>query len=197
LYIMVGLGNPGLQYKHTRHNVGFLVIELLSRLWKIPLTKQDHMANWGQGRWGNQAVLLAKPNTYMNLSGQAVQRLIAYFKIDLENLLVIHDDLDLPLGRLKFVPKGGAGGHRGVSSIIQYLKTNEFFRLKVGIDRPHQGEPAESYVLRTCDPEEEAIFSSMITRAAGAVEVYLTSGISQAMSQFHGPPLTGGASDNR
>jgi peptidyl-tRNA hydrolase, PTH1 family len=189
LYIMVGLGNPGLRYKHTRHNMGFLVIELLSRLWNIPLNKQDHMANWGQGRWGNQAVLLAKPNTYMNLSGQAVQRLITYFKIDLEKLLVIHDDLDLPLGRLKFVLKGGAGGHRGVSSIIQYLKTNEFFRLKVGIDRPHQGEPAESYVLRTCDPEEEAIFNSMITRAAGAVEIYLTSGISQAMSQFHGPPL--------
>jgi peptidyl-tRNA hydrolase, PTH1 family len=188
LYIMVGLGNPGLRYKYTRHNVGFLVIDLLSRLWNIPLNKQDHMANWGQGRWGNHAVLLAKPNTYMNLSGQAVQRLITYFKIDLENLLVIHDDLDLPLGRLKFVLKGGAGGHRGVSSITLSLKTNEFFRLKVGIGRPHHGELAENYVLNTCYPEEQAIFSSTITRAAQAVEVYLSSGISQAMSQFHGPP---------
>jgi PTH1 family peptidyl-tRNA hydrolase len=132
-------------------------------------------------------VLLAQPETYMNLSGRAVFRLISYFELNAADLLVIHDDLDLPLGRLKFVPKGGAGGHRGIASIINTVHTFEFLRLKVGIGRPQYGEEVEQYVLSPFYPADREMAATMVERAADAVESFLLSGLNQAMSLFHGP----------
>ncbi len=187
MQFIVGLGNPGPDYQNTRHNIGFRVVEELSRRWKIPLRLANGLARWGRGKFRALDVALAQPYTYMNLSGRAVSKLLANLSLEPSALLVVHDDMDLPLGRMKFVAKGGSGGHRGISSLIFSLGTNEFLRLKVGIDHPRHGELVESYVLSPCYPEEAEIYPQVITRAAGAVEVLLTDGLSQAMSMFHGP----------
>jgi PTH1 family peptidyl-tRNA hydrolase len=191
VHLLVGLGNPGYKYKNMRHNIGYQVVDILSERWRIALNHQSCSARWGRGDRHGQKILLAQPETYMNLSGRAVIRLISYFNLTPENLLVIHDDLDLPLGRLKFVAKGGAGGHRGIASIINMLHTPEFLRLKVGIGRPQYGETVENFVLSPFYPSERDLVATMAERAADAVETFLLSGLNQAMSLFHAQgPLT-------
>lgn len=185
MFLIVGLGNPGLRYKDTRHNIGFQVVELLSERWGIRLAYRSQAARWGRGHYGSQEVVLAQPDTYMNLSGKAVRRLVEHFALDLSQLLIIHDDLDMPLGRLKFVPQGGAGGHRGVASIIATLGHQNFLRLKIGIGRPQFGEPVETYVLSPCYSFEREAYVVIRERAAEAVETLLQAGLGQAMSQFH------------
>lgn len=170
-----------------RHNVGFRVVEALSRRWGLALQRQSCSAHWGRGVFQGHDVVLAQPETYMNLSGRAVFRLMSFFEATAGELLVIHDDLDLPLGRLKFVAKGGAGGHRGIVSIINTIHTSEFLRLKVGIGRPQYGETVEHFVLSPFYPQERETAALMVDRAAEAVEVLLLSGLTQAMSHFHGP----------
>src|SRR5512139_3100319 len=134
--LIVGLGNPGREYAWTRHNLGWQVAAHLSELWGLPLNRQSQGALWGRGRVGGESVILAQPTTYMNLSGRAVSLLLSYFKLASESLVVVHDDLDVPLWRLKIMERGGSGGHRGVSSIISHLHTEEFLRVKMGIGRP-------------------------------------------------------------
>jgi peptidyl-tRNA hydrolase, PTH1 family len=187
LYLIIGLGNPGFKYNNMRHNVGFQVVDILSKRWGISLNRQSCSAYWGRGVFQGHEVVLAQPETYMNLSGRAVFRLMSFFETGAGDLLVIHDDIDLPLGRLKFVSKGGAGGHRGIASIINTIHMQEFLRLKVGIDRPQYGETVEHYVLSPFYPVEREMSATMVDRAADAVEVLLLSGLIQAMSLFHGP----------
>ncbi len=187
MHLFIGLGNPGLKYKNNRHNIGFQVIEVLSRRWGISLNQQSCSAHWGRGSFAGQAVVLAQPDTFMNLSGRAVFRLMAYFEASSADLLIIHDDLDLPLGRLKFVARGGAGGHRGIASIIQTLHTTEFVRLKIGIGRPQFGETVEQFVLSPFYACEEGLVQAILARAASAAEAVLLAGLSRAMSLFHGP----------
>lgn len=170
-----------------RHNIGFQIVDVLSGRWGIALNRQSCSSHWGRGVFRGQEVVLAQPETYMNLSGRAIFRLMSFFQLSAADLLVIHDDLDLPLGRLKFVVKGGAGGHRGISSIINTIHTLEFLRLKVGIGRPQYEEPVENYVLSPCYPAEGEIYATMLERAADAVEAVLITGLNQAMSLFHGP----------
>lgn len=189
MHLFIGLGNPGLRYKKSRHNIGFQVIELLSSRWGISLNRQSCSARWGQGRFAGQPVVLAQPDTFMNLSGRAVFRLMAYFEASAADLLIIHDDLDLPLGRLKFVARGGAGGHRGIASIIQTLHTTEFVRLKVGIGRPQLGETVEQFVLNPFYACEEEQVQAILARAASAAEAVLLAGLSRAMSLYHGPAV--------
>ena len=189
MYLLIGLGNPGLKYNSMRHNVGFQVVDVLSKRWGIALNRQSCSSHWGRGIVRGHEVVLAQPETYMNLSGRAVLRLMSFFETSAEDLLVIHDDLDLPLGRLKFVSKGGAGGHRGIASIINTIHTPEFLRLKVGIGRPQYGETVEHYVLSPFYPVEREMAATMVDRAADAVEVFILSGLIQAMSLFHGPAL--------
>ena len=145
--LIVGLGNPGREYAWTRHNLGWQVAAHLSELWGIPLSRQSHGALWGQGRVGLEGVILAQPTTYMNLSGRAVSALMAYFRLSPEDLVVIHDDLDVPQWRLKIVERGGPGGHRGILDIMATLNTEEFLRVKLGIGRPPAMMPTENYVL--------------------------------------------------
>jgi PTH1 family peptidyl-tRNA hydrolase len=187
--LIVGLGNPGWDYAWTRHNLGFQVVAYLSELWGIPLTRHSHAAVWGQGRVGAEAVILAQPTTYMNLSGQAVSRLMSYFKLTPGDLVVVHDDLDVPLWRLKLSERGGPGGHRGVLDIIGLLNTEEFLRVKLGIGRPALGMPGEKYVLSPFPAAEAENVAVLIERAAQAVDCLIKEGLTAAQNRFHGEPV--------
>jgi len=186
--LIVGLGNPGREYAWTRHNLGWQVATYLSEEWRIPLGKKTMEAVWGQGRVGGEAVILAQPTTYMNLSGRAVSLLLSYFKLSPQDLLVIHDDLDVPLWRLKIVERGGAGGHRGILSIIQHLHTEEFLRVKLGIGRPAGNMSTENYVLSHFPAPEAENVAQLIERAAAAVACLLKEGLQAAQNHFHGEP---------
>jgi PTH1 family peptidyl-tRNA hydrolase len=186
MHLLVGLGNPGREYAWTKHNLGFQVITYLSDLWGIPLNRTSQAAVWGQGRVGSEAVILAQPTTYMNLSGRAVSRLLAYFKLTPKDLVVIHDDLDVPPWRLKLVERGGPGGHKGVLDIIATLHTEEFLRVKMGIGRPPAWIPPEKYVLSPFPAAEAENVAVLIERAAQAVATLLTEGLAAAQNRFHG-----------
>jgi peptidyl-tRNA hydrolase, PTH1 family len=189
--LLVGLGNPGREYAWTKHNLGFQVVAYLSELWNIPLARHSHASAWGQGRAGQEAVILAQPTTYMNLSGQAVGRLMAYFKLTARELVVIHDDLDLPPWRLKLVERGGPGGHKGILDIIGTLHTEEFLRVKLGIGRPPARMPTERYVLTPFPADEAENVAVLIERAAQAVATLLTEGLAVAQNRYHGEPDAG------
>jgi PTH1 family peptidyl-tRNA hydrolase len=184
--LIVGLGNPGREYAWTKHNLGFQVVAYLSELWGIPLTRQSHASVWGQGRVGAAGVILAQPTSYMNLSGQAVSRLLSYFKLTPGDLVVIHDDLDVPPWRLKLVERGGPGGHRGVLDIIATLHTEEFLRVKLGIGRPPAGMPAERFVLSPFPAEDAERVATLIERGAQAVVILLAEGLAGAQNRCHG-----------
>jgi PTH1 family peptidyl-tRNA hydrolase len=187
--LVVGLGNPGAKYAWTRHNLGFQVVAALAELWGIPLNRQNLESRWGQGRVGKETAVLAQPMTYMNLSGRAVARLLAYFRLTPQALVVIHDDLDVPLARIKIVEYGGPGGHRGVLSIISELDTEEFLRVKLGIGRPPAGMPGEDYVLSPFPREEVEIVTDLVVRGAQAVSTLIEAGLAAAQSRFHGSAL--------
>ena len=184
--LLVGLGNPGREYAWTKHNLGFQVVAYLSELWGIPLNRTGHAALWGRGRVGQDTVILAQPTTYMNLSGQAVSRLLSYFKLTPEDLVVIHDDLDVPPWRLKLVERGGPGGHKGVLDIIAMLHTEEFLRVKMGIGRPPVRMPTERYVLSPFPAAEAENVAAFIERTAQAVATFLAEGLAAAQNRFHG-----------
>ncbi|MCX5888940.1 MAG: aminoacyl-tRNA hydrolase [Deltaproteobacteria bacterium] len=186
MLLIVGLGNPGREYAWTRHNLGWQVAAYLADEWGIPLSKKGLEAVWGQGRVGGETVILAQPTTYMNLSGQAVSLLLAYFKLSPEHLVVIHDDLDVPQWRLKIVERGGSGGHRGVASIISHLHTEEFIRVKLGIGRPSPEMPTENYVLSHFPAGEAENVAQLIERAAQAVDCLVREGLAAAQNRFHG-----------
>jgi PTH1 family peptidyl-tRNA hydrolase len=190
--LIVGLGNPGREYAWTRHNLGWQVAAYLSEEWRIPLGKKTMEAVWGQGRVGGEAVILAQPTTFMNLSGRAVSKLLAYFKLSPQDLLVIHDDLDVPLWRIKIVERGGAGGHRGILSIIQHLHTEEFLRVKLGIGRPSGHMPTENYVLSHFPADLAENVAQLIERAGAAVDCLLREGLAAAQNRFHGINDLGG-----
>jgi peptidyl-tRNA hydrolase, PTH1 family len=190
--LIMGLGNPGREYAWTRHNLGAQVAASLSELWSIPLKRSSHGALWGQGRVGPEAVILAQPTTYMNLSGQAVSRLMAYFKLSPQDLVVVHDDLDVPLWRLKLTERGGPGGHRGILDIIATLNTEEFLRVKLGIGRPPPNLPTEKYVLSHFPAEDAENVAQLIDRAAQAVVTLLAEGLPAAQNRFHGETADSG-----
>jgi PTH1 family peptidyl-tRNA hydrolase len=190
--LIVGLGNPGREYAWTKHNLGFQVVAYLSELWGIPLTRHGHASVWGQGRVEGAGVILAQPTTYMNLSGQAVSRLLSYFKLTPGDLVVIHDDLDVPPWRLKLVERGGPGGHRGVRDIIATLGTEEFLRVKLGIGRPPAGMVAERYVLSPFPAQDAERVAQLIERGAQAVVILLAEGLAGAQNRCHGEAADSG-----
>ena len=184
--LAVGLGNPGRNYRWTRHNVGFLLIERLAEQHGVDLTRRGLRSTYGRGKIGREEVILAKPQTYMNLSGEAVLRLLQFFKIPPENLIVIHDDLDLPWGKIRIRLRGGHGGHKGVQSIIEVLGNGNFVRLKVGIGRPDKvGPDPADYVLEPLAGKEREEFEEMIRKKVEAVEVLLWEGPQEAMARLH------------
>jgi len=184
----VGLGNPGKQYEGTRHNAGFLVVEGLARRLAIPLSEKKFKARWGVGEVSGRRIALFEPLAYMNRSGEPVGQFIRYFGVSTEDLLAIHDDLDLPCGRIRLVRGGGAGGHRGVLSLAEHVGHAGFGRLKLGIGRPLHGEAVEAFVLSSPYPEERAEFRDMIERGVEVVEFVLERGIDLAMNRFNAAP---------
>lgn len=182
--LVVGLGNPGAQYTFTRHNIGALVLAKAADRWAVSWSKDDH-ARWGSGRLGLVAVIVATPLVWMNQSGPVVQALLDHHGISPQDLVVVHDDLDLPLGRLRIKRSGGAGGHKGILSIIDALATQEFCRLKIGIGIPTPGEDPADYVLSPFSRDELARVETILERAAEALECLLTEGLDAAMNRFN------------
>ncbi len=184
--LIVGLGNPGRSYADTRHNVGFRVVDELARRWGLSLTQRKFNGVTADGRRGEQRVLLLKPTTYMNLSGRSIGEAVTFYKVALHDLLLVTDDLALPLGRLRLRARGSAGGHKGLVSTIRALGSEDFARLRVGIGSAER-EDAVNYVLGPFTPAEEEIIGPSISRAADAVEYWLENGVDSAMNKFNRP----------
>ena len=178
--VVVGLGNPGPKYAGTRHNMGFLVVDELARRTGAPASKRRMQAEISETRLDGQRLVLAMPQTYMNDSGRAVREIVRWYKVPLEDLLVVIDDLDLPFGQLRLRARGSAGGHNGLKSILQLLGTQEVPRLRVGIGRG--GNHAVAHVLSRFSPEEQAALPEVVARAADAVELWARRGIGEAMN---------------
>jgi len=185
-YIIVGLGNPGREYQHNRHNVGFMVVDQLAESAGIPIRRVSFRALIGKGSLDGQPAILAKPQTFMNDSGTAVAAIMRYHKIPFENLLVVHDDLDLPFGCLRLRPEGSAGGQRGMASIIKQLNTQVFARLRVGIGRPPGRMDPRDYVLHDFDVSENVLLPEVLQSAMQAIHMFLLNGIEQAMNAYNG-----------
>ena len=173
--LIVGLGNPGRKYAHHRHNVGFMAVSRLAKQHGLAFKRQKGKAKVAEGTIAGQRVTLAKPQTFMNLSGESVARLVRFFKIPPRRVLVVYDDLDLPLARLRLRPGGGSGGHKGLKSVIERLGTQDFPRLRLGIGRPLHGDPVD-YVLQDFPAEERIEFERVLDRAAPGAELYLHRG---------------------
>jgi peptidyl-tRNA hydrolase, PTH1 family len=193
--MIVGLGNPGPEYAHTRHNMGFQVVETLAERHGLSFDKAQKRARVALGRinlpgGGSERVLLVKPLTYMNASGEAVGQLRSFYKIEPAGILVVFDDLDLPAGRMRLRPDGGSSGQKGVKSIIQHLGTETFPRLRVGIGRPPGKMDPVDYVLKNFSAAEEAEMAFVRAAAADAIEVWLAKGITEAMNRFNGAGAT-------
>ncbi|MBN2468090.1 MAG: aminoacyl-tRNA hydrolase [Deltaproteobacteria bacterium] len=185
MWLIIGLGNPGRTYASTRHNIGFRVIDRLSRVLSIPLEKKKFFATWGKGTWENQAVILAKPQTFMNVSGEAVRGLVNFFRIGREKIIVIHDDIDLGFAYIRVREKGGDGGHRGIKSIIDALESKEFTRVRIGISRPGQKGDEKEYVLGAFDEEQKQLLPVLIDTAGEAVATIISEGVAIAMNRFN------------
>lgn len=184
-YIIVGLGNPGKEYQNTRHNVGFMVVDSLADHLNIKFSRVKFNAAITNGIYSGSKVILVKPQTYMNLSGQAVGSLLSFYKAPIENLIVAYDDIDIPFGQVRIRPKGGAGGQKGVASIIQRFGTEEFARVRVGIGRPPGRKSASKYVLQDFDEDELIILAKVIDRAKSAILAFIEQGLDYSMNQFN------------
>jgi len=185
-YLIVGLGNPGREYAFNRHNVGFMAVSRLATKHSVTFTRKQGKALVTTLRLGEKAVILAKPQTFMNLSGEAVQGLVKYYEIDLANLMVCHDDLDLPVGAIRIRPDGGAGGQNGVKSIIQHLNTQNFPRLRLGIGRPPGRMDPAAYVLQDFKEFDGEIIDQTLNKAVEAIETFIKVDLNTAMNKFNG-----------
>jgi peptidyl-tRNA hydrolase, PTH1 family len=190
--LIVGLGNPGQEYATNRHNIGFLCINHIARANRILLDKKQGKARVGTGNISGNAVALAKPQTYMNLSGESVVPLMQRYSVKLEDLIVIHDDLDLPLGKIRIRKGSSAGGHNGIKSIIACLGTQDFVRIRVGISRPQvEGERSESivdYVLGDFTDQDKSVIEDTIKRVGEAVICLITRDLNAAMNKYNTEP---------
>lgn len=186
MYIIVGLGNPGKQYEHTRHNVGFDTIDVLAERYHISVDAKKHKALYGKGLIEGNKVILAKPQTYMNLSGESVRELIDFYKIDeTEELIVIYDDISLDPGQLRLRAKGSAGGHNGIKNIIAHLGGQEFKRVKVGVGEKPKGYDLADYVLSRFPKEEREKVDAALERAADAAVKIITEDMAAAMNEYN------------
>lgn len=185
-YLLIGLGNPGREYKDTRHNIGFMLIDHIAVRLNARGMKLQSKAIVISALHEERKIILAKPQTYMNLSGQSVQGLLHFYKIPFENLLVAHDDLDIPFGTIRIRPTGGPGGQRGMASTIEKLGTKDFPRLRLGIGRPPGRMDAKDYVLQDFSKDDIKLLPEILGRAADAALTFVTHGLNKAMNQFNG-----------
>jgi PTH1 family peptidyl-tRNA hydrolase len=185
-YLIVGLGNPGREYRETRHNVGFMLLDRLTVKLKTRFTRLQSKALVASANYQERKIILAKPQTFMNLSGQSVQGLIHFYKLPLENLLIAHDDLDLPVGTIRIRPDGRSAGQKGMTSTIERLGTDEFPRLRLGIGRPPGQMQAPDYVLQDFSDAEMTDVSETLDRAVEAALTWVTDGLEAAMNRYNG-----------
>lgn len=190
-FLVAGLGNPGLKYEHTRHNVGFMALDHFASSVKCQPTGVKCKGCYCRQLLFDKPVILVRPETFMNHSGQCISCFVRFFKVPLSNILVLHDDLDLPAGKVKVVARGGGGGHNGIRSIIQHLGSNEFARIKIGIGRPPSegngaGIPVERYVLARFSAEEEKGLDPVLKKTTRAIELFLTQSVDSCMNQING-----------
>lgn len=183
--LIVGLGNPGISYARTRHNVGFMVIDKFASAYQIAIEKKQCGALLGTGVIAGEKVLLVKPQTYMNKSGEAVWAILNYYRDGVEDLIVIHDDLDLDFGRIRFKRDGGSGGHNGLKSLTKMLNSPEYSRLKIGIGRPPMFMRTEDYVLASFLAKESEILPRIIQSAVEGLKTWCFEGVDIAMNKFN------------
>ncbi|MCM2358282.1 MAG: aminoacyl-tRNA hydrolase [Geobacteraceae bacterium] len=179
--LIVGLGNPGPKYQWTRHNAGFMVLDELSRRAAIPLARKTFSALYGEGNYRGERLLLLKPQTFMNLSGRSVNPALHFHRLSLQDLIVIHDDLDIPFGRIKLKEGGGHAGHNGLRSLMQELGGGQFLRIRIGVGRPLQGDAAD-YVLSPFGRDEMNVLPRILEGAVDFLELLLAEGLPKAMS---------------
>ncbi len=187
-FLVAGLGNPGREYVDNRHNIGFMAVDRLAAAWSIGVGRVKNKAFIGDGRLGEHRIVLVKPQTFMNKSGEAIGQLARFYKIEPAQVLVIYDELDLPFGTLRLRERGSAGGHNGMKSVIRHLGP-EFPRLRLGIGRPPGRMPPSAYVLQDFKEAEIAVVREMLDQSVSAVEVFVREGIQSAMSRFNGSVL--------
>jgi PTH1 family peptidyl-tRNA hydrolase len=190
-YLIAGLGNPGIQYELTRHNAGFLALDDFADHHNWLINRGKWQALFSDERWNEHRLLLVKPQTFMNRSGESLARFVDFYHIERQNILILHDDLDLPADRLKVLAQGGAGGHNGIRSLIQCLGSKDFARLKIGIGRPQseaQGQrlPIDRYVLSSFSEDELALFNARLPRIREAIRLFIDQGIAACMNQMNG-----------
>lgn len=183
MYLIVGLGNPGYEYTSTRHNAGFQTIDKLCKKYNITLDKENFHSLYTKTKLFDEDVIICKPLTFMNLSGQALIELTHFYKIDSDNIIVIYDDMDTPIGKLKMKKNGSSGGQKGMASIINMMHTEEIKRIKIGTGRPNI--PVVDYVLQTPSKEEQVLISSSQDRAVLIIENYLKHGFDYALSRYN------------
>ena len=196
MWVVVGLGNPGRRYRATRHNVGFRVVDRLAARWDVAVEREAHRALVGEARRAGERVLLVKPQTWMNESGEALASLARFYRVDPARVIAVHDDVDLEPGRVRIRRGGRAGGNRGVESLMAALGAPGFLRVKIGVGRPPAGPVPPSWVLSVPPAEELAALAAAEERAADAVELLVTDGPERAMNRINqkevphgGPPL--------
>jgi peptidyl-tRNA hydrolase, PTH1 family len=186
IFLIVGLGNPGREYRETRHNIGFLLMDRLAVNLNTRFTRLQSKALVASTTYQERKIILAKPQTFMNLSGQSVQGLIHFYKLPLTNILIAHDDLDLPPGTIRIRPDGGSAGQKGMSSILERLGTDEFPRLRLGVGRPPGQMQAPDYVLQDFSNGERTLISETLNRAMEAVLTFVTEGLNATMNKYNG-----------
>lgn len=186
LYVIAGLGNPGTKYENTRHNVGFDTINLLSDKYGIKVSKLKNKALVGDGTINGEKLLLVKPQTYMNLSGESLREIMEWYKVPVSRLIIIYDDVDLPLGRVRIRPKGSSGTHNGMKSVIYQLQSDDFPRIRIGIDKAPEGWELADYVLSRFNAEERKVVNDSIAKAAEAAVAIIASGVDAAMNVYNG-----------
>lgn len=186
MFLIVGLGNPGVEYAATRHNIGFDMITYLSDKYNIPVNSREGKALVGKGILAGEKVMLAQPQIYMNLSGESVRALMDYYKIDIEDLLVIYDDISLDVGQIRMRGKGSAGGHNGIKSIIQHTGTQEFARIKIGVGQKPEGGDLVKHVLGRFSREEDGMFRDVFALAEEGLLAWLQEDMKSAMNKVNG-----------
>lgn len=184
-YLIVGLGNPGRNFKNNRHNVGFLLLNILADMLTVGFTRMQFNTLVTKAKYNETTLILAKPQTYMNLSGNSTASLIRFYKIPEPNLLVAYDDADLPLGSIRLRPEGGSGGHKGMESVIEKLGTKNFPRIRIGIDRPPGRMETSDYVLQDFSEDEKEVIVPTLSRASEAILLFAAEGITTAMNRFN------------
>ncbi len=195
-YLLVGLGNPGEKYALTRHNIGFMAIDVLMAEYNCPKPKTKWQGVFARVRSTQAGLIFVQPQTFMNRSGESVSRFVEYYKVGLDHLVVVHDDIDLPFGRIKVVAQGGAGGHNGVRSIFKHVGGSGFCRIKIGVGRPQEKDegvsmPVDRFVLSRFSPQEQAMLEQVFERVSAAVDVFVRQGVAACMNTINGLPAFG------